>query len=258
MRTVPVVLACALLLGARPAAAADAAAAPRATGPDTAFVQLGDPGPGTHAFVARPAGQPVAAIVVVHEWWGLNTQIRGIALRLASQGYLAIVPDLYHGKVATEAENAHELMRALDDERALADLDAAAAWIRAQPGRAKSRIGVLGFCMGGSHALQFALHSSSVAAVVMFYGRPVTDSEKLAALKAPLLAHFGALDQGLGPDRAEEFKTALKEARKDASVYVYPGAGHAFMNEARDSYHPDAARLAWARTLAFFQKTLKG
>jgi carboxymethylenebutenolidase len=243
--------------GAPAAAAAIAAAKPPRS--DTSRVQLGEPGAGTAAFVAWPARRLAApAIIVVHEWWGLNGQIRGVARRLAAEGYVAVVPDLYHGKVAGDAEYAHELMRGLDEDRAIADLDAALEWLRAEPRVDRRRIGVLGFCMGGRLSHLMALHSPDLAAAAMFYGRPESNAARLATLKVPLQAHFGAEDRGIGADQVEALKAALTRGRKVGDVYVYPGAGHAFMNEGGPSYHADAARQAWARTLQFFQKYLKG
>ena len=240
------------------AAALGVPAVANAAGPDTLLVKVKS-GTGTeNAFVARPAGEGKApAVIVVHEWWGLDGSIRDIARRLASQGYVAIVPDLYHGKVASDPMKAHELMRGLEDEEALQTLDGAAVWLRAQPRTARSGIGILGFCMGGGLALDYALAHPVVNGVVMFYGRPEGDPAKLAPLKAPLQAHFGQEDEGIPPPKVNAFKEALKAAGKSAEVYVYPGAGHAFMHEGLPSYRPDAARQAWARMLAFFQKNLK-
>jgi carboxymethylenebutenolidase len=242
----------------------DAGAATRKSGPsksaayDTLRVHIGPADRGTDAFVAIPGGEkPAPSMILIHEWWGLNDQIQDVAKRLAAEGYLTIVPDLYHGAVPTDAEKAHELLRGLEDAAALADLGAAAAWIRLQPRAAKTRMGVLGFCMGGSLAESYALADSSLAAVVMFYGHPDTDPVKLAALRAPLQGHFGADDQGIPAAKVSEFKAALERTGKSAEIYVYPGAGHAFMNEARPSYRPDAARQGWARLLAFLQKNVK-
>ena len=243
------------------AASTAAAAAPssRSAGGDTARVHLGPPEGGTWAFVAWPAGKEQApAIVVAHEWWGLNGQIRSLARRLAQEGYVTIVPDLYHGKVADDPEYAHELSRGLDEEKALVDLDAAATWLRSQPRVGKGRLGVVGFCMGGRISQLFALHSPEVSAAVMFYGRPETDPDRLKALKAPLQGHFGGEDRGIGQDQVDALRAGLTKAGKGVDIYSYPGAGHAFMNEARSSYHPDAARQAWARMLQFYQKYLKG
>lgn len=236
------------------------AAAPRAwSDPDTLRVSLSAQGSPTSAFVVMPPGkESVPAVVVIHEWWGLNGQIRGIARRLADLGYAAIIPDLYRGKVASDPESAHELMRGLPEERALGDIAASIAWLRAQPRVGKNRIGVVGFCMGGRYSELTALQSKDIVACVMFYGPPETHPEKLASLTAPLLAHFGGADQGIGQDQVDALTEGLRKAGKTkVEIYVYPGAGHAFMNETGRGYHADAARLAWARTTNFFEKELK-
>jgi carboxymethylenebutenolidase len=230
----------------------------RPAAPDTARVQVGSGQHETAAFVAWPPGADRAPLVLVaHEWWGLNAQIRAMAIRLAREGYVAVVPDLYHGRVASDAMQAHELSRGVTDEGAARDLDAAAAWARRQPRVAAGPPGVVGFCLGGGVALRYALRGGNVAAVVMFYGSPETDPARLAKLDAALQGHFGADDQGIGPERVEGFRVALAKSRKSGELYVYPGAGHAFMHEGRPSYRVDAARQAWARTLAFLQKRLK-
>ena len=214
---------------------------------------------GTGAYIAQPSGSgPVPAVIMVHEWWGLNDQIREMARKMAQQGYYTIVPDLYHGKVASTPEEAHELMRGLEDSRVFSEMDAAAAWLHAQKRCETSRVAVMGFCVGGGIALRYALRTPTLAAAVMFYGPPETDPEKLATLTAPLQGHFGADDQGITPDRVDAFREALKKAGKPADLYEYPGAGHAFMHDGAASYRADAAKIAWARTLSFLQKHLKG
>lgn len=243
------------------APAPDPAAAPRRrvarpVHPDTAFVSLGPARAG--AFVAYPPGGNAApGMVIVHEWWGLNAQIREMARRLARQGYVAIVPDLYGGKVATDGETAHILARGLDEAEALEQIAAAAGWLAAEPRVARRRRGVMGFCMGGRLALEAALRDPSYSAVVMFYGAPESRLERLLPLKAPLLGHFGADDQGISVDRVDSFGRMLKSAGKLAEVHIYPEAGHAFMNEAQAGYRADAARLAWVRTLDFLQQHVK-
>lgn len=227
--------------------------------PDTARVHLGPAGGGTDAFVAYPAGTGAAAsLVVVHEWWGLNNQIRELARRLAKQGYVAIVPDLYHGKVADDPESAHVLMRGVDEDEAVSELSAAAAWLRSQPRTAKRNVGVMGFCMGGRLAELLAFQDSALSAAVIFYGSPESRPERVARLHAALIGHYGAEDQGIDTSRVAAFRELLNNAGKHAEIYVYSGAGHAFMNQEQPSYRPDAAQLAWARTLAFLQKYLKG
>jgi carboxymethylenebutenolidase len=221
-------------------------------------VHLTTPDGGTDAFIARPSGSgPAPAVIMVHEWWGLNDQIKDMARRMAQQGYLTIVPDLYHGKVATTPEEAHELMRGLEDTRVFSEMDAAAAWLHADKRGENAKVAVMGFCVGGGISLRYALRTPTLAAAVMFYGPPETDPAKLAGLQAPLQGHFGAEDQGITPDRIDAFRDALKKAGKSAELYEYPGAGHAFMHDGAASYRADAAKIAWARTLSFLQKHLK-
>ena len=248
-----------VLATARPAAAGPfSTPMAQAAGSDTTRVQLGPAVGGTSAFVAWPASSKAApAVIVVHEWWGLNGQIRGVARRLAREGYVAIVPDLYRGQVAGDMELAHELSRGLDEDRALGDLAQAAAWLRGQPRVQRDRIGVIGFCMGGRLSQLLPLREPALAAAVMFYGRPETDPTHLATIRAPLQAHFGGEDRGISAEQVEALRSGLTKAGKPVEVYVYPSAGHAFMNEERPSYHAEAARHAWARTLAFLQKHLK-
>ena len=225
---------------------------------DTSRVHVGPAGAGTEAFIVWPGGSGAApAVIVAHEEWGLNGQIREVARRLAAGGYVAIVPDLYHGTVTAEPAKARELMRGLADDAALVDLEGAVTWLREQPSTAKSRIGVIGFGMGGRFAELLDLHSDQLSAAVMFYGPPEADPRKLAGLRAPLQGHFATEDEDIPAARVEALRAALVKAGKPADVYVYSGAGHAFMNEELPSFHADAARQAWARTLGFLQKHLK-
>ena len=212
-RVIPMVIGLALASASPEVPRPLPAAAAHAAGRDTARVQIGSPDAGTTAFVAWPAASKAApAIIVIHEWWGLNEQIRATAKRLAQEGYVAIVPDLYHGQVADDPEVAHELMRGLDENRALGEIEAASVWLRAQPRVNRTRIGVVGFCMGGRLSELFALRSPEVAAAVMFYGPPETDAGKLAGLKAPLQAHFGREDRGIGPEQIDARKAGLAKA----------------------------------------------
>ena len=239
-----------------PSPAASPTAAP-------ALVRLGE---SVMGYVARPKGAgPFPGVVVIHEWWGLNAQIRGVADRLAREGYLAVVPDLYHGKSASEPEKAHELMRGLDEEAAVADLAKAADWLvaeaKAGSGAAAAKkppaIGSVGFCMGGRLSLLFGMADRRDRAVAVFYGRPETSRELLGKLAGPVLAFFGAEDEGLGPDKAKAFDAALAEAKVKHEVNVVAGAGHAFMNETRESYRETQAKDAWAKLLALFAKELR-
>ena len=245
-----------LLVAALALLPAPAAAQKGSAGPDTARVELSS---GTTAFVVYPPGRKTGpAVLVVHEWWGLNGQIRGVARKLAQQGYIAIVPDLYHGRVTQDPEQAHVLLRGLEDAAVFADLDAAVAWLRASPRVGKGRVAAIGFCAGGAYTLQYAIARPELAAAIVFYGPPETDAAKLAKLSVPLQGHFGGRDEGIPAARVEALRAGLVKAGKTGEVFTYAGADHAFFNEDRPAYHADAARHAWTRALAFLQKYLKG
>ncbi len=226
-------------------------------GPPGELVRFQAGGDEVRAYLARPAGdRPAPGVVVLHEWWGLNGQIKGVADRLAREGFLAIVPDLYRGKVADTAELAHELMRALDEDRAVAIVRAAAAYLREEGSAAERPVGTIGFCMGGSLSLSAALAIPEIRAAVIYYGRVKTSAEAVAPLGCPLLGLFGEEDRGIPVEDVRRFESALKEAGKTAEIHLYPSAGHAFFNETRPSYDRSAAADAWERTRTFLRKHL--
>jgi carboxymethylenebutenolidase len=210
------------------------------------------------AYLAEPAGVAFyPGVVVIHEWWGLNGQIKGVADRLAGLGYLAIAPDLYRGKVASETDLAHELMRGLNEDRAVGIIAGAASYLRTLGKTSGRPVGLVGFCMGGRLSLATALKKGGVQAAVMYYGSVETKKTALMPLNAPLLGLFGAEDRGIPVDDVRKFEAALKEAGKTAKIVVYPGVGHGFFNEERPSYDQEAARDAWAQTREFFAGHLK-
>lgn len=210
------------------------------------------------AYVSRPAGKPKAFVVVVFEWWGLVDWPKSVADRLASQGYLAIVPDLYRGKTAEDPELAHELMRGLPEERAIADIRAAADFVRRTEGKERKG-GVIGFCMGGGLALRAALDHGPFQATVVCYGSPVTSIERLKTLSGPVLGIYGRGDRGIGPDQTQALEDGLGAAGKLGGVHAYENAGHAFMNDQNPSaYVPDAAKDAWREIDSFLAKNLLG
>jgi carboxymethylenebutenolidase len=209
------------------------------------------------AYLARPEGTgPFPGVLLIHEWWGLNEQIKTTADRVARMGYVVIVPDLYHGQVASDAEKAHELHRGLTDESALVDLRAALAHMKSMEAVGGSPVGAMGFCMGGHLALVTAL-SEPIQATVVFYGPPVTDRAQLDKLSGPLLGLFGAEDDGIPAETVKTFEENLKAAGKNVEIKIYDGAGHAFMNNERPSYRPEQASDAWSRVEAFFASHLK-
>jgi carboxymethylenebutenolidase len=215
---------------------------------------------GASGFLALPDGQgPHPAVVVIQEWWGMDDWVKNQARALAKAGYVALAVDLYRGKVANKQEDAHQLMMGLQEERALADLKAGVDFLAARPDVKPSALGVIGWCMGGRYALRLATVEPRLAAVVGYYGAPPTDPAAIAKIKAPVLGNFGAEDKGPTPDQAKAFEDALKKAGTPADFKIYEGAGHAFANENNPwkGYREEAAKDAWARTLAFFDKHLK-
>jgi carboxymethylenebutenolidase len=222
------------------------------------MIQIKSGGEQINAYYSKPAGDgPFPALVVIHEWWGLNDQIKGVADRFAGQGYAALAVDLYRGKVATKSDEAHQYMAGLPEDRAVSDLKAAFDYLQQQKEIKKNAVGSIGFCMGGGYSLQLALNEPRLAACVMFYGRPVTDVEQLKKLTAPILGIFGAEDKGIPPEAVHQFEAALKSAGKPIETHIYPGAGHGFFNETAQAYNADAAKDAWAKTLAFLSQHLK-
>jgi carboxymethylenebutenolidase len=205
-----------------------------------------------------PSGKgPFPAIVVIHEWWGLNDWVKEQASKLADQGYVALAVDLYRGKVASTPDMAHELMRGLAEDRAGRDLRAAVAFLRAQPNVKKDRVGSIGWCMGGGYSLQTALLDPELAATVINYGHLATEPENLQKIHAPILGIFGGQDRGIPVDDVRKFEAALKGMGKKVEIVIYPDAGHAFENpNNKTGYRADDAADAWQRTVKFLAGTL--
>jgi carboxymethylenebutenolidase len=211
-------------------------------------------------YLARPAGAraDLPGVVVVHEWWGLNDNVRAMTRRLAGEGYAALAVDMYGGEVAGTAEEARTLMLEVMEAREAGarNLRAAAEYLGE---RGAPRVGVLGWCFGGGWALQSALFMPErVDAAVVYYGQPVTDRADLARLEAPLLGVFGGADRGIPAAQVRQMEAALKALGKDAEIVVYPGAAHAFANPSGQAYDARAAQDAWSRTTAFLARHLRG
>ncbi|MBI5763208.1 MAG: dienelactone hydrolase family protein [Planctomycetes bacterium] len=206
-------------------------------------------------YVAQPAGdKPAPGLVLIHEWWGLNDWVKKQADRYAAMGYVAIAPDLYHGEVAKDAEHAHELMRGLADERAVTDMKAAFDFLAKHKQVAGKPIGAMGWCMGGGFALKLAIAEPKLACTVVCYGKPVTDVDQLKKIKGPLLGIWGAIDRGI---EVEPFKKALDEAGVKHTHHIYPGAGHAFLNETnKRGYNKEQADKAWKEIDGFLKTYL--
>jgi carboxymethylenebutenolidase len=210
--------------------------------------------------LATPEGKgPHPAVIVIQEWWGLNDWVKDQARALAKEGYVALAVDLYRGKVATQQEDAHQLMMGLSPDRAIRDLKGAYAFLQARSDVRKERIGSIGWCMGGRYSLALATEEPSLGAVVAYYGAPPTDLDAIGRIKAPVLGNYGGEDKGPSPEQVRLFEDLMKKAGKPIDVKIYPGAGHAFanVNNPWGGYRKDAAEDAWARTTAFLATHLK-
>jgi len=211
------------------------------------------------AYLALPdGGGKHPAIVVIHEWWGLNDWVKEQAQKFAEQGYVALAVDLYRGKVAANPDEAHILMRGLPDDRGMRDLEAAFAYLSSRPDVNASKIGSIGWCMGGSWSIKLAVDQPKLAACVVNYGWLPSDPALLGKIKAPVMGNFGADDQGIPAKDVKAFESAMKADGKTADIRIYDGAGHAFENpNNKQGYRPEAAADAGQRSSAFFQKYLK-
>ena len=212
-----------------------------------------------NGILYTPAGQgPFPALIVIHEYWGLNDWVKQQGAKFADQGYVALAIDLYRGKVADNPDMAHELMRGVPEDRAIRDLRAADDFLASQPNVKKDRIGSIGWCMGGGYALDVALVEPHLAAAVINYGHLATDPADLKKINAPILGLFGGQDRGITPDDVKKFQQDMEKLGKKIEVKIYPDAGHAFENpNNKAGYQPEDAADAWRRTVEFLAATLK-
>ena len=212
-----------------------------------------------NGFLARPeGGGKNPAIIVIHEWWGLNDWVKQQTQDFAGRGYVALAVDLYRGKTGTTPDEAHILMRGLPDDRGLRDLEAAFSYLASRPDVNMNKIGSIGWCMGGGWSIKLAENQPKLAAFVVNYGSLPTDPAIIAKIRAPMLGNFGADDRGIPPESVRAFEGAMKSAGKTEDIKIYDGAGHAFQNpDNREGYRPEATKDADQRIDAFFAKYLQ-
>lgn len=212
-----------------------------------------------HGILYTPEGKgPFPGIIVIHEWWGLDHWVKEQTSKLADQGYAALAVDLYRGKVATNPEEAHEIMRGVPDDRAKRDLHAAFIYLQSQPSVKKDRIGAIGWCWGGGYSLDVALQEPALAADVINYGRLATDPDQLKKINAPVLGLFGGQDRGITPDDVKQFEQQMKRLGKKIDVTVYPDTGHGFQNPVNGTgYNAADTADAWKKIVNFLASTLK-
>ena len=208
-------------------------------------------------YLATPASGKGPAVVVIQEWWGLVEHIQDVVDRFAAEGFLAIAPDLYHGKTTTSPDEAGRLLMELDAERAAREIAAAGDYLLQQPKCSSKKYGVVGFCMGGALAQYAATKDADhVGAMVSFYGGFKQVEPDWASLQAAALLIYGEKDRGVPPENGRQLEAKLEALGKNYEVVIYPDADHAFFNDTRPNYQPEAAADAWRRTLELFRRTL--
>ena len=222
------------------------------------LVEFSSNGGTTRGFLAVPeSGKGAAGVIVIQEWWGLVPHIKRVADRFAAEGFVALAPDLYHGRTTTSPDEAGKLMMALNIEQTEKDLRGAINYLLAHESVGGDRVGTVGFCMGGALSLYAASKNEGVGACVVFYGAHPKVKPELENLRAPLLGLYAERDTFATPEGARELQAKLKSLGKEAEVHVYAGADHAFFNDERpEVYKPDAAADAWQRTVRFLREHL--
>jgi carboxymethylenebutenolidase len=208
-------------------------------------------------FLASPVGdEKRPGVIVIQEWWGLDDHIKDIAQRFAREGFVALAPDLYHGEVATEPDEARKLVMNMNREQAMKDCLGAVRHLQAQPNVASNKVGCIGFCMGGSLTLALAAATPDVAAAAPFYAGMQPGRDQIANIDAEMFCAFGGADAGIPPENVAKFEENLRGTGRKATVHVYDGAPHSFFNDTKSSYREGAARDAWEKSLALFRRVL--
>jgi carboxymethylenebutenolidase len=213
-------------------------------------------------YVAEPANGrgPYPAVIVVQEWWGLDDHIKDVSRRLASEGYVAVAPDLYSrqgNQVAKDPNVAGQLMEGLKQTDGIDDLLSTINWIKTQSSVHATRIGVIGFCMGGSYATLLPCVTRDIKAAAPFYGEIPSD-DRLQNLNCPIFYAYGENDGWIQRKDVDRLAATLKRLNKPGEVKVYSGCSHGFFNDTRPDVHSAKdAQDAWERSLRLFEENLK-
>ncbi len=216
-------------------------------------------GDSARGYLAQPDGDgPFPAVVVIQEYWGLDAHIRSLAERFAGEGFIALAPDLYHGQVATEPDDARKLVMSMNMDVALSEIRAAMSYLTAMEPVEPKTVGIIGFCMGGRLTLATASTGDDrIGDVAAFYGGGVQPTpEFVKGIAVPVLAVYGEEDQGIPAEQREALAAEMDRQEKTFDMVVYPGAQHAFMNDMRPAYNENAASDAWTRAVQWFHSNI--
>ncbi|MDW3630585.1 MAG: dienelactone hydrolase family protein [Nitrososphaeraceae archaeon] len=202
------------------------------------------------------------AVVMIHEWWGLNENIKNMAENLAKEGYVVLAVDLYNGQVANTTESAQNLVSKVRENpsESINNLQHAVRYLASLENVNSSKIASLGWCFGGGQSLQLALNTEPeypLAATIIYYGNLVSDQESISKIKWPVLGIFGDQDKSISVESVKQFEEALNKNGITNEIYIYKGVGHAFANPSGDNYAPQETQDAWEKTVSFLKKYLK-
>lgn len=211
----------------------------------------------TTGYLAKPQQGSGPAVIVIQEWWGLVDHIKDVCERFAAEGFVALAPDLYHGKTTKSPDEAGKLMMALRIDEAEKDISGAIQYLLDHQATSGQKVGVVGFCMGGALALYTATKNANVGACAVFYGGHPQVKPDLPNLQSPVLGIYGENDKSVTPESVQKLEHQLKALGKKIDVIIYPDADHAFFNDTRPAvYNPEASADAWERTIKFLRSTL--
>ena len=213
-------------------------------------------GGAANGYLSQPASGKGPGVIVIQEWWGLLPHIKDVCDRFATEGYVALAPDMYHGESTESPDEAGKLMMALRIDEAENDLRGAIGYLLNHEATTGDKVGTVGFCMGRALSLYAASKNPQVGACVVFYGIHPNVNPDLPNLQAPVLGIYAELDAYVPPATVHELEAKLKEHGKSAEMRIYPGVDHGFFNDTREAYNEAAAKDAWSRVLAFYREHL--
>ena len=221
-------------------------------------VEFPSNGHSCQGYFAAPPGGSGPAVVVIQEWWGIVSHIEDVVERFAKEGFVAIAPDLFHGKTTKSPDEAGKMLMELDADRAEEEIAGAGKYLLSRPECSSKTYGVVGFCMGGALAQYTATKDPNVGATVSFYGGFKKLHFAWENVRGPILLIYAGNDKGVPASQGEALQSQLKAMGKDVEVVVYPGTDHAFFNDTRpEVYDADAAQDGWKRTLDLFRKHVR-
>jgi carboxymethylenebutenolidase len=222
------------------------------------MIEVADDGDALPAYVASPSSGSGPGVIVIQEWWGLVPHIKSVADRFAREGFVALAPDLYRGKATAEPDEAVKLLMEMRIDQAAKDLSGAVDRLLSMTQTTGTRVGVVGFGMGGGLAIKLATIQPEVGAVVSYYGFPRQDmSWDLGSIQGAVLGHYVDHDDLASLELAQDMERELLDAGVPATFYVYPWVSHAFFNDDRpEVYDQASAELSWQRTVEFLKEHL--